>query len=247
MTAIPTPLPASPRRRNREQTFTLELEGRAVPLRVRRNARARRLVLTIDTAGEGVVVTVPNRVAVREGVELARSKAGWILGCLDALPPRTPFADGAVVPVLGVGHRVRHCPGRRGTVWREEGEIVVAGRPEHLARRLTDWLRRTARLEITARVADKAARLGRTPGRVTIRDTRSRWGSCSADGNLSFSWRLVLMPEAVLDYVVAHEVAHLAYRGHGPRFWGAVARLTNDPDGARAWIRRHGESMHRYG
>ena len=154
MTWGPGVQPAPGDRNSPDKTFTLDLEGRAVALRVRRNGRARRLVLTIDTAGGGVVVTVPNRVAVREGVELARSKAGWILDCLDALPPRTPFADGAVVPVLGVEHRVRHCPGRRGTVWREEGEIVVAGRPEHLARRLTDWLRRTARSEITARVAD---------------------------------------------------------------------------------------------
>ncbi len=247
MTRRPECRPSSGERKNRERTFTLDLEGRAVPLRVRRNARARRLVLTIDAAADGVVVTVPNRVAVRDGVELALSKAGWILNGLDALPPRTPFADGAVVPVLGVDHRVRHCPGRRGAVWRENGEILVAGRPEHLARRLKDWLRRAARREITARVAAKAERLGRTPGRITIRDTRSRWGSCSADGNLSFSWRLVMMPEGVLDYVVAHEVAHLAYRGHGPRFWGTVGRLTNDPGGARAWIRRHGESLYRYG
>lgn len=231
----------------REKCVDLEIGGRAVPLRIRRHRRARHIILRIDTDNDGAVVTLPWRTPLADGLDLARSKASWILEALAALPPKVPFADGALVPYLGIAHRVRHHPEGGGVVWRTEGEIHVAGRPEHLARRLTDWLRGEARREIVARTAAKAAQLGRKAGRITLRDTSSRWGSCAASGDLSFSWRLVLTPESVLDYVVAHEVAHLAYRSHGPRFWRTVARLTADADGARAWLRRHGEGLHRYG
>jgi hypothetical protein len=227
--------------------YSLDIEGRAVPLRVRRNARARRLVLRIDAAADGAVVTLPPGVPVEDGLDMARQRAAWIAGRLAALPARMPLADGARVPFLGVEHPVRHRPGCRGTAWLEDGEIHVAGGTGHLARRLTDWLKGEARRRIAPLVADKAARLGQTAGRITLRDTRSRWGSCSANGNLSFCWRLVMAPETVLDYVVAHEVAHLAERGHGPRFWSAVDELTSDSEGARAWLRDNGDRLHRYG
>ena len=227
--------------------YSLDIEGRAVPLRVRRNGRARRLVLRIDAAADGAVVTLPPGVPVEDGLDMARQRAAWIAGRLAALPARRPFADGSRVPFLGVEHPVRHRSGCRGTAWLEDGEIHVAGGAEHLARRLTDWLKGEARRRIAPLVADKAARLGQTAGRIALRDTRSRWGSCSANGNLSFCWRLVMAPETVLDYVVAHEVAHLAERGHSPRFWRAVAGLTNDAEGARAWLRDNGDGLHRYG
>ena len=227
--------------------LVLDIEGRAVPLRIRRNARARRLILRIDGERDGVVVTLPRHVPVEEGLDLARGKAAWIVRQLDRLAPRIPFADGAVVPVLGVDHRVRFDPVGRRPVHRGGGEIVLTGRPEHLARRLTDWLRGEAKRLITPRAHAKAETLGRSPAAITVRDTRSRWGSCSVDGKLSFSWRLVMAPEHVLDYVVAHEVAHLVERNHGPRFWDLAAELNGDVETARAWLNAFGARLHRYG
>ena len=235
------------KRRIREDRLSLDIDGRAVPLKVRRNPRARRLIVRMDRSGEGIVVTVPATLGVDDGVALARRKAGWIAARLAALPPRVPFADGAVVPVLGTELEIRHQPGGRPPVQRAEGGIVVSGRPEHLARRLTDWLKGEARREIVGRAEAKAVQLDRTLGRITVRDTRSRWGSCSADGNLSFCWRLILAPEWVLDYVIAHEVAHLVVRDHGPRFWKTVASLVEDAATARSWLRRHGPALYRYG
>jgi len=230
-----------------ETWMSFSVDDRTVPLRVRRNARARQLVLSIDPANDTAVLTLPTRAPIAEGLELARSKARWIMACLDALPPKVPFTDGAVVPFLGRDHHVRHSPGARRPVWREEDEIIVSGRPEHLTRRLRDWFKQEARRQIEPRVLEKAQTLDRQPGRITLRDTRSRWGSCSANGNLSFCWRLVMAPEPVLDYVVAHEVSHLKYRSHGPRFWATAGRLTADMAGAKAWINANGESLHRYG
>ena len=233
--------------RRREQRLGVEVEGRAVPLRVRRNRRARRLILRIDADTDGVVVTLPPGAGAAEALALAADKAAWIARRLRALPSRVPFADGALVPLLGVEHRVRHVAGGGRPVRRQGRELVVTGAPEHLARRLGDWLRRQARRELAPRAEAMAARLGRRVLRIGVRETRSRWGSCSADGALSFCWRLVMAPEAVLDYVVAHEVAHLAERDHGPAFWSTVARLTGGAEAARAWLRRHGPALHRYG
>lgn len=229
------------------QTFSLNLGGRAVALRFRRNLRARRLILRIDTDTKCTVVTLPKHASVEEGLALVRRKAAWINSRLDLLPVRVPFADGAVVPLLGNGRTIIHQPNGGLSVRSGESDIVVGGRPEHLARRLTDWLKKEARRHIESRVNAKAAHLGRKAGRITIRDTRSRWGSCSSTGALSFCWRLVMAPENVLDYVVAHEVAHLEHLNHGPGFWRAVGELTADAKSARAWLRRNGEELRRYG
>lgn len=230
-----------------EGRMTLTLEGRAVPLLVRRNPRARRLTLTIDSDNEGAVITIPSRVPVEEAVDMARSRAGWILSRLDALPPRVPFADGAIVPHLGAPCLVRHVPAVGSPILRHGGEIQVGGRAEHLSRRLVDWFKAEARCHLSDRARDKAEIIGRVPKRITLRDPRSRWGSCTIDGRLSFSWRLVMMPEWVLDYVVAHEVAHLDVLNHSPRFWATVEKLTSDVKGANEWLRRHGAEVHRYG
>jgi predicted metal-dependent hydrolase len=234
-------------RRQREDRLTLKLEGRAVPLLVRRSPLARQLVLRIDAKHDTAVVTIPPRVPIRQAVEMAEDRAEWILRLLDQLPPRVPFADGAFIPLLGEERRLRFHPGRRGTAWEENGEIHVAGPAEHLKRRLIDWLRRKARAEIVPRVHEKAARIDRTFKRVILRDTHSRWGSCAFNGDLSFCWRLVMAPVQVLDYVVAHEVAHLLVNDHSPRFWRQVAALTDDMESSRAWLRDHGGRLHRYG
>lgn len=225
----------------------LRLKGREVPLNVRRNPRARRLTLRLDQTSGAAQLSLPRGVALAEGLDFARSRTDWILAQLDSLPPRVPFAEGARVPYLGEPHQIRRAPWARRGVWREAGNIWVSGFAEHLSRRVTDHLRQEARRELSGRARDKAAGIGRRVSRVSIRDTRSRWGSCSSDGELNFSWRLILAPEAVLDYVVAHEVAHLVHLNHGPRFWALVDTLTAEVAGPRRWLRENGGALLRYG
>lgn len=225
----------------------LDIGTRTVPLRVRRNRRARRLILRIDSENDGAVVTLPPHARIEDGLQMARSQVDWIAEKLSDLPRRVAFADGAGIPLAGVNHRIRHDPDDRAGVRRESGELIVSGMPEHLARRLTDWLKAEARRVIAPLAHQKAACIGHKPSRITIRDTRSRWGSCSAGGGLSFSWRLVLAPGSVLDYVVAHEAAHLAHLNHGEDFWHTVSGLTADMDKARDWLGEHGTMLHRYG
>ena len=226
---------------------TLHHDGRQIELRVRRSARARRVSVRVRPNGEGAELILPQRASLAQGLGFARSKAGWIGGRLDAMAPRTPFADGAVIPYLGVDHHIRHRPGQLRFVDRVNREIRVGGSAERLAAHLEKWLRAEARAALGHASAEKAAAIGHPPPPVTVRDTVTRWGSCSAAGRLSFSWRLILAPEAVLDYVAAHEVAHLEEPNHGARFWALVAQLAAAREESRAWLRAHGAGLHRYG
>jgi predicted metal-dependent hydrolase len=220
-----------------------------VPLEFRRSARARRISLRLDQAKGRVVLTAPAAVARRHALDFLVRHEGWLKARIAQLPTALPFAHGASIPVLGVPHLIRGDSTRlRGLPSREAGVIIVPGAPEHLPRRVTDFLKTEAKREIAQRAHTKAAIIGRPVKAITLRDTRSRWGSCSGAGRLAFSWRLILAPEFVLDYVVAHEVAHLKEMNHGIRFWRLCATLTDaDPKAARAWLRRHGSGLHAYG
>ena len=212
----------------------------------RRSARARRVSLRIDPRGGAVVVTLPPRAARTAGVALLMNHAEWVAARLAALPGPIPFADGAMVPLHGAIHRIRRMPGLRG-VRIQDGELLVGGEADLLERRVAEFLRAEARRSFGELVRRKAVVADVVPRRVTVKDTRSRWGSCAANRDLGFSWRLVMAPAHVQDYVAAHEVAHLRHMNHGPRFWALVAELTPHAEAAMAWLRGNGPKLLRVG
>lgn len=225
----------------------IQIGAASAPFVLRRSNQARRVSLRVDPGLGQVTLVLPRRASEAAGFRFVARNAGWLARRLAHVAPRTAFADGAEIPLAGRPHRIRHRPGTRGTVWLDGDEIHVAGGVEHLPRRLTDWMKRRARRELSERALRLAARIGTTVTRVQIRDPRTRWGSCGPDGRLSFSWRLILAPEMVTDYVVAHEVAHLVHPHHGPAFWRLTEELAADARAARQWLRRHGAGLHRYG
>ena len=225
----------------------LRLDNREVEIWPRRNRRSRHMILSLDAADGVFRLTLPHGITVAEGLDFAAQKRPWILARLKELPPRIPFTPGAIVPYLGQPHLIVHEPLARRGVWRENGEIHACGLAEHVARRVTDHLKKAARSEILPRTHEKARRIGRAVTRVSLRDPRTRWGSCSSDGAISYSWRLVLAPGEVLDYVVAHEVAHLVHQDHGRAFWRLVAELTPSVAGPQRWLKAHGPELHRFG
>ncbi|UFN47245.1 M48 family metallopeptidase [Roseomonas sp. OT10] len=217
------------------------------PVRWQRSARARRVSLRIDPRAGEVVVTLPPRGSRRQGMTLLATHAAWVMERLESLSPVIPFADGAGVPLGGTPHVIRHDPVARAGVFLSGNEIVVSGEAAFLPRRVADFLRAEARRRILALSAGHAAALGVKPGPIRLKDTRSRWGSCAPDGTLAFSWRLVMAPGWVLDYVVAHEVAHLRELNHSARFWTLVASRTPHREAAQDWLRRHGPALLRVG
>lgn len=232
-------------------SLSLTLPSGEVRVRVRRSARARRIALKIDVDAEGVELILPERVPLSVGIDFMKTRTDWVAARYCALPPAIPFADGVEIPVLGVPHRIRHLDigrqGRSAVIAVIGGEIRVAGAPPHVARRVRDHLTELVRQELASHVRHHTAMVGRRAGRITVRDTRSRWGSCAASGNLSFCWRLVFAPLPVLDYVVAHEVSHLVHMNHGAEFWRLVGQLAPGWESHRAWLRANRARLLRYG
>jgi predicted metal-dependent hydrolase len=211
-----------------------------VPVTIRVSPKARRLSLRVDAAKRGVELVLPRRFSAEAALAFVGAHRGWVTARIAAMPPPRPLGDGASVPVFGVPHRVRReLDAKAPPVAIADGEIRVRGDPIHLPRRVRDHLTALAKRDFADRARAAAARVGKSVTRVGVRDPKSRWGSCSSKGALSFSWRLVFAPEAVIDYVVAHEVAHLVEMNHGPRFWRLVASLVPDVNKSRAWLRRH--------
>jgi hypothetical protein len=210
------------------------------------SARARRISLRVDAAAAQIVLVRPRRAGDALVAAFVAHHRSWIEKHLATLAPPVTFADGMTLPLLGRDHSVCAMPSARRGVWLEAGVIFVSGAPEHLPRRIKDWIKAEARRTFAAWAQAFATRLERRVARVSVRDTASRWGSCSRDGRVSLSWRLYLAPEAVARYVVAHEVAHLRHMNHSAAFWRAVASLGVDVERARGWLRQNGASLHRY-
>ena len=225
---------------------TRNLGGRDVPISVRRSARARRIGLRVDGMG-GVELVVPRRVAMADAERFLESEADWVLAKLAAIPPCVPFAHGAVIPVLGRDRRIVHLPLFPPEMRDEGDELVVGGPEDDIAATVKAWLIALAREVLPREARAKAGALDLPVAGVTVRDQRTRWGSCSVRGRLSLSWRLVLAPPDVRDYVVAHEVAHLKEMNHGPNFWALVEWLCPDHARPRRWLREHANSLQRYG
>ena len=217
------------------------------PVLWRRSSRASRVSLRIDARSGAVVVTLPPRAGRPAGVALLTTHAAWVRERLAALAPHIALEPGSEVPLGGLLHVIRAVPHHAGDAWLQPGAILVGGEAAAVPQRVAAFLREEARQRIHGLVAGHAATLGVTPRRIRLKDTKSRWGSCAPDGTLAFSWRLVMAPGWVLDYVVAHEVAHLRELNHSPQFWDVVARLTPQRDAAVAWLKENGPALLRVG
>jgi hypothetical protein len=214
---------------------------------MRLNPRARRLIIKVHPSTGEVSVVAPSQRALDRALEFARGETPWIARQLARIPKTIPLAPGAHIPFLGVERPVLRGEAGKGPVWQDaDGTIRVSGQAEHAPRRLLDFLKREARKALEARSIEFAARINVRPRRIAVRDTASRWGSCSVSKSISYSWRLILAPSFVLDYVVAHEVAHLREMNHGPRFWRLVRSLVPDSESPQAWLRKNGVALHRY-
>lgn len=240
--------------RNGSSLITLEHAGETIVVALRRATTARRFTLRVRFAARDAVLTMPQRASIRDARAFAERHAAWIATRLNRLPATIPFAHGSIIPLRGVDHMLVHAPERRGAVWAEERDDVetrltlcVAGQAEYLHRRVQDHFKREARRDLENAVARHTSALGLPSRGVGLRDPVSRWGSCSSTGSLNFSWRLIMAPSFVLDYLAAHEVAHLVHLDHSPRFWLLTRRLCPDTDRAEAWLSTHGAHLHKYG
>jgi len=238
-------------------SFDVRHDGSTYKVNLKRVASARRYTLRVKDASGEVVLTMPTRASLTEARAFAERQGAWIGARLRRLPTGIAFEPGATIPLRGIPHEIVHCTNRRGTVWAEAAEpgllsqaeraLCVAGARAHVARRVRDFLKREAKRDLEAAVLHYTRELNLPNRPVGLRDTTSRWGSCSSEGRLNFSWRLILAPAYVLDYLAAHEVAHLVHMNHSARYWKLTGKLCPQADRAEAWLKAHGKELHRYG
>ncbi|SNY90169.1 hypothetical protein SAMN04515647_0316 [Cohaesibacter sp. ES.047] len=233
------------------KVIRLTHESGPIDVKLKHNARARRLILRLDSRSGEPVATCPPGVSTLKIGQFLQNHVDWLIEKQGLRQPNVPFEDGAIIPVRDVPHRLQHVGQTRGTVrlLEQHGEhvLMVSGQGQHMQRRVTDWLKKEAKADLTEAVDRHADAIGIKPSSLRIKDTTSRWGSCSSARELSFSWRVIMAPPFVLDYLAAHEVAHLREMNHSARFWAHVEALCPDFEEGKAWLRTHGRQLHTYG
>jgi len=223
----------------------IRLDDPSIDVRLRTSAGARRFTLRLDRSGEAAILTLPAGVPLSQARQFLLRQSDWLANAMSRHPGLVPVAAGTLLPVAGTEVPVVLVPGPRRAPVLRDGRLLVAG-PGAPGPRVAAFLKSRARDALVPAARRYAAMLGRQAGTISLRDTRSRWGSCSSAGRLGFSWRLAMAPAEVLDYVAAHEAAHLAEMSHAPRFWAVVERLMPDYKAPRAWLKREGRRLHAY-
>lgn len=244
MRTIRTPLGKAP------TTVLVDAEGSAISVRLIVNPRARRIAVRIDPTKREAIAVAPSSRQANKAAAFAAERAVWIAHQLAQLPEAAPFTPGALLPIRGVEYRLKRVDGRMpATLEKGPAPRLIVGAPDAdiFAMRVKRFLMAEAKADFTRRVAAHAAALRVTPAGLQIKDTRSRWGSCTADGILAFSWRVILAPPCVLDYLAAHEVAHLIEMNHSAKFWSLVRKCCPDYVKGRNWLRHSGQTLHAYG
>lgn len=224
----------------------LRLEGLGVPVEIHRSARARRITLTVPRTGAPPRLTAPHHVPPAELRMFLLRQEDWLRDALARTPRPVVIADGAELPVAGKMLRIATRPDARRAPPRIEGDSLLIEGPGAAGPRIAAWLKERARASLAPIAAEAAAELGASIGRISLRDQKGRWGSCTSRGDLSFSWRLAMAPPEALDYVAVHEAAHLIEMNHSPRFWALVTRLRPNWKEQRNWLRLSGPELHRY-
>jgi predicted metal-dependent hydrolase len=216
-----------------------------VEVHLKRSARARRFSLRVSRLDGKVTLSMPTRAREGEALAFLRVQEGWLRETLEAMPESAllPVGIGSVIPIEGRMLTLAQGEGRR---IRVEGEtLFVPGDPASAGARVAAWAKVLARDRLAEASTRYAGLVGRSYATLALRDTRSRWGSCSPDGRLMYSWRLILAPPQVLDYVAAHEVAHLVEMNHSPAYWAVVSRICPGWQVHRAWLHAEGQALHR--
>jgi predicted metal-dependent hydrolase len=237
-----------PQRPSDPTTRTIDVAGRQMPLTIRPDSRARRVTLRIDPGGQSLKMTVPHGLRERDITDFLARHEGWLMTRLARFPRTNALNEGRYVSLRGAPHRIERTGKLRGVTEAVEIEgekvLMVGGAENHLPRRLKDFIKTEARKDLEERARTHAAAIGRKISSITLKDTKSRWGSCSHDGNLSFSWRIVMAPPYVIDYLAAHEVAHLAEMNHSDKFWAICEKLCPQTLEAKHWLKRNGAMLH---
>lgn len=224
---------------------SVRIRNEDVPLTVRISARARRMKIRVE-ASRQLTLIVPKQLKSRQALAFLKQEEAWLNQQLSRIEKPIAIEPGVTLPLYGDAHLLVHDPSIRGIGIREDGDLKLSGSAEFFKRRFEDWAKKDIKRYIEEQVDIYARRMSVVRGRITIRDQKSRWGSCSSKGHLNFSWRLIFMPRFVSRYIIAHEVAHLVHMDHSADFWALVETHYPEMKAAKTWLKKNGSSVHRY-
>lgn len=214
------------------------------PLKVTKSPRAKRLTLRIDSKERIPILSLPPRCTQKQAIKFVTEHQEWIIESLNNLPKSQKFTSGQNITLFGKNILICHAPEKRWGARIEQGVLYVSGESEFTHRRVKDFIKKEAQ-KIFLKLSQKlAAKINRKVNDVVIKDTKSRWGSCSSLNNINYNWRLALAPRYVIDYIVAHEVSHLAHQDHSAAFWQCVADLCPDYLSGQEWLKQHGKELY---
>jgi predicted metal-dependent hydrolase len=230
----------------------VDVEGEAVPVRIRRNAQARRISMRADAVKREIRITMPTYTPTAAALEFVAQKRQWIAARLQSAPAAAPLGAGATVAVEGEPHRIVWNENATRTIRLVEGdeerELHLGGPADMVQGRILRWLKAEARGVFAADIAHYCTRAGESAPSLSLGDPRSRWGSCSSRGTISLSWRLIMAPASVRRSVIAHEVAHIRHMNHSPDFYAWLDTLyEGDRKAADRWLKMHGTALQRVG
>ena len=219
------------------------IDGYPIPVEIKRNARAKHISLRIHATKARIVITLPSRSSIRTSLQFLEAKKEWVLAQINKQVFPQAIKDGDTIPILGEKIRITHAPEKPGMAWIEGNALFVTGKAEFLARHVRDFLTSHAKKILSEMTREAAKKIDKSILRIDIRDMHSRWGSCASDGRICFSWRLILAPKEVCEYVVAHEVAHLVHLNHSAAFWNVVDGLYENKESAQSWLKKYGREL----
>lgn len=227
------------------KTFDISSEI-GMDIKVVRSERIGKLILRIDAKERIPVLSVPRFCSQKRAVGFVNENMDWILQSLAKLPQIKKFADGENISLFGQNVTISHRPHEKGGVWLEDNVLCVSGEADFLHRRVRDYIRRRAKVEFYNRSQKLAEKIGCKLNEVVIKDTKSRWGSCSSLNNINYNWRIALAPDFVIEYLLAHEVSHLKHHNHSDAFWECVAKICPQWSKGNSWLRRYGKTLYAY-
>ncbi len=232
-------------RTSKNDAHFIDIGDIRLPIKITKRRNSRRLVVRYQPIKKSLSLTLPQATSIKQGLHFVNEKREWIEKQLMQYANPKPLHNDRTIPIFGKEMRIEHIGGR-GLITEEYGVLKIHGDIEFMARRIKKYLIDKLKSEISMLAKNNAATLGARIGSITLRDTSSRWGSCSFEGNLSFSWRLVFAPYEIVAYVVAHEVAHIREHNHSPAFWKLVAGLCPNYMESEDWLKKNGKTLYSY-
>ena len=225
----------------------IKLQNRSYQINIKKDKRAKRIILKVSNIDGNISITLPKYESEKKGLKFLLKNQEWVLKQLNSFPKKVPFKNLSEIPYMGKMHKIIHLSKSGNLIYIYKNQIIFFGKKENLSKNIKSWLYGKAKNEIIKLANSNVSYLGKKYNKIYIKDLKSSWGICGPSGNISFSWRLILAPKHVMEYIVVHELCHLVEFNHGKEFWQLVTAIFPQRDLSQNWLKINGVKLHMIG